>query len=702
MVGTRREQGDGGTSKAARDDEAGFLVSVLRPFVIATAVYAVVAWLPGMERNPRPTFLFVDAMFVISVAMLILARRGRVVLAGHIFLVTLLATVTAATVIFGFRSAMPATFPVVVLFAGLIRGWRTAQLYAVLAGLVLTSLVGANLFGLVEPHYVAPSLLPAFVTTLACVVLVAVYLSQSLRRLTRARAAAKRSERRLSDLIRNSPDGFLFFSDDGVVEDCNLQAEALSGRERSDLVGRRLDDLDWLDGASRSRLAKAFETVLREDVAELVELELAAGAGGATMVEAHVKVFAHEGAERSIQVVARDLSERKERESLQRQLREAQRLESLGRLAGGVAHDFNNLLMVVMGNCDLLAARSSLEPAAKEHLDQIAEAGDRAAALTQQLLTFARRQVTEPKVLDINGVVRDLEGLLRRLLPENIAIQIIPCVGALRMRGDPSQIEQVIVNLAINARDAMPAGGQLTVETARVELDAVYCEQHGEVEPGDFVRLTVTDTGMGMPPETLAHIFEPFFTTKGREQGTGLGLATVHGIVKQGGGHIFVYSEPERGTCFKVYFPAVDAEVDATAEAPPEVGASRREVVLVVDDSDGVRDTLGKLLEVAGYEVLTAAEGEAALALEEEHPGTIDLLLTDVIMPKMSGRELAEQMLERRPEMKVLFMSGYTENAIVRGGELEEGLHFLPKPATAKALWQKLREILGPTGGQSG
>ena len=384
-----------------------------------------------------------------------------------------------------------------------------------------------------------------------------------------------------------------------------------------------------------------------------------------------------------------------ERESLEKQLVQAQKMEAIGRLAGGVAHDFNNLLTIITGYSDLLLEQMKSGSQIRGQMEEIRRAADRAAALTRQLLAFGRRQVFAPRVLNLNKVVANMDKMLRRLIGEDIELvtKLEPALN--RTKVDPSQVEQVIMNLAVNSRDAMPEGGKLTIETVNAELDANYVRRHAMAAPGRFVMLAVSDSGCGMDAETQSHIFEPFFTTKETGKGTGLGLATVYGIVKQIGGEIWVYSEPGRGTTFKIYFPQAEG-AERAAQPPKVISASQRgsETILVVEDEEGVRSLVRRVLESNGYTVLTAANAEEAVRVCEQREGTISLLLTDVVMPGMSGRKLAQHLGFSRAGMKVLYMSGYTDNAIVHHGVLDAGTAFLQKPFTPDAILRNVREVL--------
>lgn len=374
------------------------------------------------------------------------------------------------------------------------------------------------------------------------------------------------------------------------------------------------------------------------------------------------------------------------------------RLEALGRLAGGIAHDFNNLLGVILGNAQLLQEKMSEENASSRGLAHIILAANRAADLTRQLLAYSRQQVLEPKVLDLNEVLAGLEAMIRRLIRENVEIRVVTDANLDLVKADRGQIEQIIMNLTINARDAMPEGGKLIIETSRVVIDEEYQRQHPNVavKTGQYVMLSVSDTGLGIDPETQVHIFEPFFTTKAKGQGTGLGLATVYGIVKQSGGYVWVYSERGKGTSFKVYLPR-------TEEAPAAVGTienshqplSGSETILVVEDQPMLRELIVRMLDGNGYTVLSADKPSMGLHVARSYAGPIHLVLTDVIMPGMNGRAMIEQLTRIRPDTRTLFMSAYTEDIIDHHGELLKGAGFINKPFTKQALCTKIRAILG-------
>ena len=406
--------------------------------------------------------------------------------------------------------------------------------------------------------------------------------------------------------------------------------------------------------------------------------------------------FEYEGHDATL-VLALDVTERVgAEEALRRseeQLRHALRMEAIGRLAGGVAHDFNNLLTVIIGYAEFLRRGAERPDVVRRNADEIRRAADRASALTRQLLAFSRKQILQPKVLDLNEIVDDMTKMLDRLIGEDIHLRLRLGEHLPRVKADPGQIEQVIANLTVNARDAMPDGGTLTIETSAVD----YREESSQTPPGRYVTLVISDTGLGMDRVTLERIFEPFYTTKELGKGTGLGLSTVYGIVKQSGGFIWVYSEPGLGTTFKIYLPAVETPPDAQdAEGPVALDAARgTETILIAEDEDGVRALARSALSDLGYTVLEARNGEEAYLIGCEYGGRIDLLLADVVMPAMSGKQLADRLAGPRPEMKVLYISGYTEDAIVHHGVLDEGVEFLEKPFTVDALARRIRQVLG-------
>jgi len=388
---------------------------------------------------------------------------------------------------------------------------------------------------------------------------------------------------------------------------------------------------------------------------------------------------------------------RVEHTRLEEQLLQSQKMEAVGRLAGGVAHDFNNLMQIILSYAEMAVERSAMDPEERQDLEEIKKAATRAANLTRQLLAFSRKQVLDPKVLDLNAVLKDLEKMLPRLIGEDVNFQLILAPDLGRIKADPSQIENVIMNLAVNARDAMQYGGTLTIETGNTEIDEEYARFHPFLPPGRYVMITVTDTGVGMDAEVRSHIFEPFFTTKEAGKGTGLGLATVYGVVKQSGGYIWVYSEAGKGASFKILLPCVDeSAVEVKLGSEREESPRGSETILLVEDESSLRKLVSQLLRTWGYTVLEASHGEEAINMARIHPGAIDLLLTDVVMPAMSGRELAKLLVPLREGIKILYMSGYTDDTILQHGVLDPGSALLQKPFTQETLSRKVYEALHP------
>jgi len=397
--------------------------------------------------------------------------------------------------------------------------------------------------------------------------------------------------------------------------------------------------------------------------------------------------------------VATDITERKQAEQAleetEQQLRQSQKLEAVGRLAGGIAHDFNNLLTVIMGYTDLLM-ESELRAASREKLSEINKAAERASSLTRQLLAFSRKQVLAPEIINPNSLIEGTGKMLRRLIGEDIEVLTLLREDAGKINADPCQIEQVLINLVVNARDAMPRGGRITIETANVTLDDTYADLHLAVRPGPYVMLAVSDTGTGMDAKTRKQIFEPFFTTKEIGKGTGLGLSMVYGIVKQSNGNIWVYSEPGKGTTFKIYLPLIKDDIlhALSSVEAPSLSERATETILLVEDEEMVRNLTVNILEGKGYRVLAARNGDEALAISGSHVGPIDMVLTDVVMPRMNGRQIAERISNLRPDIPVLYMSGYTDEAIVRHEVIEPGTNFLQKPFTTEGLASKVRDVL--------
>jgi two-component system, cell cycle sensor histidine kinase and response regulator CckA len=509
---------------------------------------------------------------------------------------------------------------------------------------------------------------------------------------------SRRSLHRYQDLFMQVALGIFVADEEFEIVDANRAAAAMLGTRREELIGLRAADLLHPEDLQLHSPGETSTKAQREGLVR-VERRYRTENGAYLPVEVTVSRVRGEAGENLHLVMFSDITALKEAErsqrKLQQQIQRAQRMESIGRLAGGVAHDFNNLLTIILSSCTFLEDDLRPDDPVIEDVGHIADAGRRAMALTRQLLAFSRRQTMRPELVDINRAVADLEKMLRRLIGEDIELLVRPAEPLWPVEIDPGQLEQVVINLAVNSRDAMPAGGRLTIETAKAALDAEYAAAHAGVEPGDYVLLAVSDDGVGMDAATRDQIFEPFFTTKGEERGTGLGLATAYGIIKQCGGEIWVYSEPGRGSTFKIYLPrSHSAPKGRTAAPPPAARASGPETVLVVEDEAPVRKLAVRILERQGYRVLQARDGLEAETVAREFDDRIDLLLSDVVMPGRSGAETAERLTAARPELRVLYMSGYTDNAIMHHGVLDPGIRLVEKPFTVDKLASAVRAAL--------
>ncbi|OGP89488.1 MAG: hypothetical protein A2156_11115 [Deltaproteobacteria bacterium RBG_16_48_10] len=500
------------------------------------------------------------------------------------------------------------------------------------------------------------------------------------------------SEERFHQFFENEPTYCYMISKDGEILDVNRSALEALGYEKEELKGKPV--------------ATIYAPEVGERVKELIKKWKETG----RLENEEIVVVTKDGTRRTILLstsmvrgpdgdilhsisTQRDITELRNTEE---QLRQSQKMEAIGRLAGGVAHDFNNLLTIIKGNSQLSLMDLEKNNPLRENLEGVLRASDRASDLIRQLLAFSRRQILEMKVLDLNSLLMDLDKMLHRLIGEDIELVTLLTKDLGRVKVDSGQIEQVILNLAVNSRDAMPSGGSLTIETANAELDEEYARRHVAVIPGRYVMLSVSDTGAGMTPEVRDKVFEPFFTTKESSKGTGLGLSTVYGIVKQSGGNIWVYSEPGKGTTFKIYLPRVDEPLgEVVREKAAEGGLPRgSETILIVEDDEDVREVAVRILKMQGYRVLETSQGSDALHQCGHEAGPIHLMVTDVVMPEMNGPELAKRLSPLRPEMKVLYISGYTDNAIVHHGVLEKGVNYIQKPFTVEGLARKVREVL--------
>ncbi|MDQ3742811.1 MAG: PAS domain S-box protein [Acidobacteriota bacterium] len=517
------------------------------------------------------------------------------------------------------------------------------------------------------------------------------WIARDITERKRVERKLRQSEERYRVLVENAHDLIYTHDLEGNYTSINKAIERVTGYTREEALGLNVAQLVAPEYREKARRMTALK--LAGEPFTSYELEVIAKDGRRVKVEVNSSLVVQDGVPVGVQGIARDVTERKE---LEEQLRQAQKIEAVGKLAGGIAHDFNNLLTIINGYGDLTLRRLREGDPLRLNVEEMRKAGERAAGLTRQLLAFSRKQVLQPKVLDLNGVVTEMEKMLRRLIGEDIELRVALGPGLGSIKADPGQIEQVLLNLAVNARDAMPRGGKLTVSTENVYLDEGYAARHVAVVPGQYVMLAVSDTGAGMDEQTRARIFEPFFTTKEAGKGTGLGLSTIYGIVKQSGGYIWVYSKVGVGTSFKIYLPRVEEGPEEYRPSPEAEGRLEgTETVLLAEDEEEVRHLARQELELYGYRVLEASDGDAALLTCERHEGPIHLLITDVIMPAVGGPELAQRLTQLRPQMKVLFMSGYTDDAIVHHGVLDEGVNFIQKPFTPEALARKVREVLG-------
>ena len=573
-------------------------------------------------------------------------------------------------------------FSVAIMVSAWYGGWKP--------GLVATSfaLTVSAYYSLAGKH--TPQDYTKAIIHLTLFVLVAVLICSFNAALRAAQEGLRRSEMNFRSLVTNAPYGICRCNAAGILLNANPAFVGMLGYvSASELAGNNLGNLyadiqqyftlaDYLQGGHR------FNNLIAEWKRKDGNSIITRLSGRAIRGEKNAIYF---------ELFAEDVTENR---ALEQQLRQAQKMEAIGRLAGGIAHDFNNLLMVISGYCEFMLERVNKDSELRGPVQEISKASERATSLTRQLLAFSRKQMLTMKVLDLNAVVTENLKMLTRLIGEDIDLVMIPEGELGAVKADPGQVEQVIMNLAVNARDAMPRGGKLTIETANTTLDAEYARFHGPIKPGEYIMLAISDTGSGMDDETQNRIFEPFFTTKGLK-GTGLGLSTVYGIVKQSDGYIWVYSEVGKGTTFKIYLPRV-TEAGEVIGAEPVVNVPAlqhaNETILLVEDEDSLRQMDKIYLERQGFTVLEAQDASVALKISANYPAPIHLLLTDVIMPGMNGRVLAERIAAQRPDTKILYMSGYTENAIGHNGVLDTGIVLLQKPFTLPALKAKVREVL--------
>ena len=623
-------------------------------------------------------------MRVIPPLLRIQPKRAPILRYGVAVLSTTLALVPAM-LLPNINESRLAVFAVAVMVSAWYGGWKP--------GLVATS------FALTVSAYFSfssgqsPAQFRSTMLRLALFVLLAVLICWMNAALRAAQESLRRSEANFRSLVMNAPYGVCRCDSSGKLLDVNPALLAMLGYATAkELVGSHLGTLyadaqHWFDLADRLRTAAPFNGLMVEWRRKDGSAVLARISGRTVLNGGHGKTF---------ELFAEDITERR---ALEQQLQQSQKMEAVGRLAGGIAHDFNNLLMVISGYAEFLLERIGADPSLRTPAQEIASAAGRASSLTRQLLAFSRKQMLAPRILDLNAVITENLKMLTRMIGEDVDLVMVPAGGLGAVRADSGQIEQVIMNLAVNARDAMPSGGKLTIETANVSVDEAEARYQAPLKPGNYIMLSISDTGAGMDSETQSKIFEPFFTTKGTK-GTGLGLSTVYGIVKQSGGYIWVNSETGKGTTFKIYFPRLAEMAEAPAQALAAAATDTvrtepgTETILLVEDEANLRYLARQFLEKQGYRVIEAADGAVAMQIAVAHEGVIQLLLTDVIMPGMNGRELAQRISEIRPHTKVLYMSGYTENVIGRNGTLDAGIHLLQKPFTLRDLKNAVREVL--------
>jgi two-component system, cell cycle sensor histidine kinase and response regulator CckA len=525
---------------------------------------------------------------------------------------------------------------------------------------------------------------PVFISLLQLILIVLIFIvGRRHRRDTQSLFAKAFRSSPLPITISTLEEGHLLNVNDAFVE--------MLGYTRKDVIGRTAAELNiWADKEDRLRL---FQTLQHSTSVPTFETKFKTSIGEVREISVSAERIELDGTA-CVLAITQDITEAKR---LENQLRHAQRMSAFGRMAGGVAHDFNNILTVIIGYSELAAHRIGTIHDISKYLLEIKRAGERAAALTRQLLAFSRQQVLYPRVLDLNAVLNNLTQMLLRLIGEDISLSFKPSVPLGHIKADPGQIEQILMSLVVNARDAMPNGGTIAIATSSVTLDEGYLDSHWSVRPGQYVTLSVRDTGCGMDEKTVSHIFEPFFTTKMPGQGTGLGLSTVYGIVKQSDGYLWVYSEPGKGATFKIYFPQSDPDSEKTEKAVPAAESQGgSETILVVEDDASLRKLTTSVLGSMGYKVLEASDAESALTLASDLNVHIDLLLTDVLMPKMSGVELSIELQKLRTKLKVLLMSGYTGNLIAEHRSTEPEMDLIEKPFTRHRLLSKIREALNP------
>ena len=670
--------------------------------VIVSGLIAVVVLYAEKTINTTLSLISLGILLTIH----ILNQRGHPRLGSFLF-ISMFWGIATVVLYLGSGSGSPALglYIALAVMAGIMLSVRWAVGLAVLSSIVVLVFALLEINGYPFPHiFPERPLVRWFNFTLflffaiAPVYLILTGLSEALdrarqenKRRKQAEQAVRVSEKYFRALIENSQDIITVLDAEGNIRFESPSIERILEYKPEELIGKNV--FDFIHSKDRKALLKVFQDGLQEaGKQQKVELRFKHSDGSWRYFDAIGQNLLHIPAVQGMVINSRDVTKRK---LIEEQFLQAQKMESIGRLAGGVAHDFNNVLSIILGYSELLIAKMADNDPHKEPIEAIHGAGERASTLTRQLLAFSRKQILEKKVVCINTIINDFLKILGKMLGEDVELKT--CLEAEKgiIEADPGQIEQILMNLAVNARDAMPDGGSIIIETDDVSFNKDYSEIHSGVHPGNYVMLAVTDTGTGMNDDVMEHIFDPFFTTKEKEKGTGLGLATVYGITKQHNGQVYAYSEKNKGTTFKIYLPAGRQKIESNVvHHKTALLKHGNETIMVVDDEPLVRHLVVDILTPLGYQCLEVSSGQEALEIFKSYPETIHLLLTDVIMPGMSGRELAEKLCIRRSDLKVIFMSGYTENTIAPQGVLEQGINYISKPITPVTLTQKIRSVL--------
>jgi PAS domain S-box-containing protein len=677
----------------ARFRQSKLLSAVLLGFALASLLYSVIQLL--LEPGFLAAFYWINGTCLVMLTAYWLSRLGHYHWATAIGLVTISISILF-TSLFG-----PGATAARNLFVMIMPMVLASMLLAIrqMVYLFVFNLAAMTVMTIFNPAIPWSEALPALAGFVTTTFMVLIFIRHRDHIENDRQEELKKKEEQYRNLVENINDIIYTLDEEGRFTFVSPAIERVTQYKTGEMIGRHFsgfvlpEDLPGLT-ETLGQVYKGRSEQVEFRFRDKDNRMLHARGSGQGIVE--------DGKIVGVTGVITDITAQKK---LEDQLQQARKMESIGRLAGGVAHDFNNLLTVILGHSDLMLHNlddSESNSGTKDSLTGIKTAAERAAALTRQLLAFSRKQPMEPKLIDINGLVSNMEKMLRRLIGEHILLETHYEEGVHQVHTDPSQMQQVIMNLAVNAADAMPRGGKLVLETHQVQLDESYCSQHGDVKPGDYVMLAVSDTGSGIDPETAKYIFEPFFTTKDPGKGTGLGLSTVYGAVKQNQGHIWFYSEAGKGTTFKVYFPGVPDRGDNTQEEESLTGGrfefavkSGIERVMVVEDEEGLRDVMSQVLEGCGYYVFTAANGREALEWLQKHRDKMpDLLVTDIVMPEMNGKDLADHVLRMKPGIKVLYISGYTETTLESHGLNPKHIRFLAKPFSPIKLAQKVRDVL--------